>query len=168
MNAVAATKPEGCWDIRGADFETALIGPVTPSIVDADRLVRLDWQNGFPNWELYRTILAGDTLHMARLKDWVVALSLVYCADEMKRETYSDELACVAAWDALFALLHGGWMQPHTVLAEALGVHESTYKRMRNGLYKRLRSSLDEYWVRLGAAYRHVILYERFPERGRR
>jgi hypothetical protein len=168
MSAVAIQQDQGCYDLRGRDFETALCGPITPSIIDADRLVRLDWVNGFPNWELYRVVVAGDTLHMQRLKDWTVALSLVYCADSMKRETYSDELACVVAWDALFALLHSGWMQPHTVMAEALEVHESTYKRMRDGLHKRLRASLDEYWVRLGAAYRHVILYERFPERGRR
>ena len=157
-----AVRVQGDWDLRGPDFDTAMIGPVTESLIDADRLVRLEFANGFPNWWLYRCALAGDTLGMDRLREWCVAFAVAYCADgKVKRATYSDELACVAGWDALHMVLYCRPLQPHTVTADALGVHHKTYKRLRDAVYARLRVSLDEYWIRLGAAYRHVILYER-------
>ncbi len=164
MTATAqeAPKPVGDWDVRGPDFDTALIGPVTESIIDADRLVRLDWKNGFPNWYLYRVALAGDSLGMDPLRTWCVAFSVAYCQDGgVRRSAYTDELACVAAWDALHIVMHKRPIQPHTVTAEALGVHHKTYRRLRDSLAARLGASLDEYWIRLGAAYRHVILFER-------
>lgn len=151
-----------CYDQRGPDFDTALIGPVTASIIDADRLVRAEWRNGFPNWCLYRSALAGDALYVARLRHWAVAFSVAYCVSGgVKRHAYTDELACVAGWDALHMLLWSRELQPYSVTADALGVHHKTYRRLRDALYRRLRASLDEYWIRLGAAYRHVILYER-------
>src|SRR5690606_16750213 len=51
----------GDYDLRGLDFETYLVGPVTDKIIDADRLVRQRVSNGFPNWALYRCVYAGDT-----------------------------------------------------------------------------------------------------------
>jgi len=153
---------QGDWDVRGKDYETALAGPVTESIIDADRLVRLDFRNGFPNWMMYRTVIAGDSLFVGRLRLWVVAFAVVYAMDGgVRRQTYSNDLATVAAWDALFILMHGRELQPHTVSAEALGVDPKTYKRFRNDLHRRLRVSLDEYWINLVVAYRHVLKAER-------
>lgn len=153
---------KGDWDVRGRDFETALAGPVTPSIIDADRAVRFEFRNGFPNWALYRTAIAGDDLHLAQVRNWVVAFAVAYGMDGgIKRQAYSDELACVAGWDALHILLHGRELQPHTATAEALGVHHKTYTRFRNAIYLRLRASLDEYWVQLVVAYRYVLKAER-------
>lgn len=158
----AAAQPVGDYDLRAPDFDTMLIGPITARIIDADRLVRIDWRNGMPNWELYRTALAGDALYLPRLKQWVVAFSVAYCTTGgVKRSAYSDELAAVAAWDALHMLVHCRELQPYTVSADALGVHHKTYKRLRDTLYLRLRASLDAYWMRLTIAYRQVILAER-------
>jgi hypothetical protein len=157
----------GDWDLKGPDFDTALLGAVTGSIIDADRLVRAEWRNGFPNWILYRTVLCGDSLYLARLRQWAVAFAIAHCMDGgVKRDVYSDELACVAAWDALHMLLFpaggvNGQIQPYRDTAQTLGVHHSTYKRLRSHLYASMKGSLDEYWIQLGAAYRHVILYER-------
>jgi hypothetical protein len=152
----------GDYDLKVPDYDTMLIGPVTGSIIDADRLVRVDWRNGFPNWALYRTALAGDAVHMPALKRWVVAFSVAYCTTGgVKRSVYSDELAAVAAWDALHMLIHCRALQPYTVLADRLGVHHRTYKRLRDTLYLRLKASLDEYWDRLGIAFRQVRLWER-------
>jgi hypothetical protein len=152
----------GDWDLRGPDFDTALIGPVTESIGDADRLVKREWQNGFPNWWLYRCAYAGDSLGLENLRQWCVAFSVTFCKEgAVKRSVYSDELATVAAWDALHAILYCRELQPYTVSAAALGVDPKTYKRLRDRLYRRLRGSLEEYWIQLGAAYRHIILYER-------
>lgn len=163
MNATAeATATVGDYDLRGPDYDTALIGPVTERIGDADRLVRLDFANGFPNWWLYRCAYAGDTLGLDRLRQWCVAFSIAYCMDGgIKRQAYSDELACVAAWDALHVILYSRELQPHTVSANSLGVDSKTYLRLRNRLARRLKASLEEYWIHLGVAYRHVILYER-------
>lgn len=159
----------GDYDKRGVDFDTALIGPVTPSIIDADRLVRMEWKNGFPNWMLYRSALAGDSLYLRRLCDWAVAFSVAHCTTGgVKRSVYSDELACWAAWDALHMVLHKKALQPYAETADMLGVHHSTYKRLRSHLYVSMSASLEEYWIRLGAAYRYVILYERNTERNRR
>lgn len=153
---------KGDWDVRGRDFETALAGPVTPSIIDADRAVRAEFRNGFPNWLMYRTAIAGDDLHMSALRRWVVAFAVVYGMDGgVKRQTYSDELACVAGWDALHILLHGRQLQPASVTADELRVHSQTYTRFRNAIYRRLRESLDEYWCQLVVAYRYVLKAER-------
>ena len=152
----------GCWDLKGPDFETVLIGPVNATIIDADRLVRLDWRNGFPNWDMYRVALAGDSLLGDRLREWSVAFSVAYCTTGgVKRQSYSDELAAVAAWDALHMLVHSRQMQPYTQTADSIGVHHKTYLRLRNSLYRRMKASLDEYWVRLSVAFRQVYLHEK-------
>jgi len=146
----------------GPDFDTMLIGPVNASIIDADRLVRMDWRNGFPNWALYRTALAGDAVHMPSLKRWAVAFSVAYCSTGgVKKAAYSDELAAVAAWDALHMLVFCRELAPYTVLADRLDVHHKTYKRVRDTLYLRMKASLDEYWARLAIAMRQVWLAER-------
>lgn len=165
-----AAQTVGDWDLKGPDFDTALIGAVTERIIDADRLVRAEWRNGFPNWMLYRCVLAQDSIHMTALRQWAVAFSVAYCtAGGVKRQVYSDELACAAAWDALHMLMFPriGQMQPYRDTAAALGVHHSTYKRLRSHLYMSMKGSLDEYWIQLGAAYRHVISWERNAVRER-
>lgn len=159
--AVAVQVEQGCYDLRGPDFDTALIGPVTASIIDADRLVRLEWKNGFPNWGLYRTVLAGDSLHIDRLREWCVAFSVAHCTEAVQARAYSDDLACVAGWDALHMLVATRPLEPYSVLAKSLEVNAATYKRARDGVFLRLRASLDEYWIRLGSAYRQIILAER-------
>jgi hypothetical protein len=159
---VAERVEVGCYDLRGPDFDTAMIGGITASLIDADRLVRLDWRNGFPNWDMYRTVLAGDTLRIDRLRQWCVAFSVAYCSEAVQKRAYSDDLACIAGWDALHMLMASRPLEPYTVIAERLGVDPKTYKRARDGVFARLRVTLDEYWIRLGAAYRHVILAEKY------
>ena len=159
----AQTANVGCYDQKGPDFDTALIGPVTSTIIDADRLVRMEWKNGFPNWMMYRTVLAGDSLYTARLRLWAVAFAIAYCGTGgIKRHAYSDELAAVAAWDALYMLMTNRMPEePAYKTAEAMGVDPKTYKRLRNHLFGSMKGSLDEYWIRLGAAYRYAFLAER-------
>lgn len=161
----AKTFEVGDYDKRGQDFDTYLLGPVTDSIIDADRLVRLDFNNGMPNWALYRACLAGDTIYLGRLRRWAVAFSVAYCTTGgVKESVYSEELACVAAWDALNMLVHNRQLQPYTITADALGVHHKTYARLRRILYARMRYSLYTYWDWLGAAIRAVKILERKAE----
>jgi hypothetical protein len=162
MSAETAIEVQADYTLRGPDFGTMLIGPVTERVIDADRLVRLEWRNGFPNWLMYRTAMAGDTLGRGQLRQWIVAFTLAYCADgAVRRDAYSDELATFAAWDAYSLLVHCKQVQPYTITAEALGVDPKTYKRLRNRVYARLRASLDEYWLRLECAIRYIVLSER-------
>jgi len=152
----------GDYDLRGPDYETLMIGPVTELLTDADRLVRMEWRNGFPNWMLYRTCQAGDSLYTTRLREWVVAFTMTYASTGgVRKDAYSDELACVAAWDALHMLMHNRQMQPYTITADALGVHHKTYRCLRDTIYARLKASMDDYWTALGCAIRQVALYNR-------
>jgi hypothetical protein len=165
MNAtVLAHKPStiGDYDLRGQDYETMLAGPVTDSIIDAARLVRVDWSNGMPNWDLYRVVFAGDNLYIPHLRQWTVAFAIAHCMDGgVRRDAYSDEFACIAAWDALHILIHQQELQPYTVSALGLGVDHKTYRRLRDAIYARLSLSLTEYMMRMGIAFRQVKFYER-------
>lgn len=160
---MAGNMEVGDYDLRGPDFETLLVGPVTPSIVDADRIVRSEWGNGFPNWAMYRCVYAGDSHLIPHLRLWCVALAVAY-SDTGGLRSPSDEAAVCAGRDACAALLSGRWGAPSDELAEALGIAPKTYRRFRNAVYRRLRASLEEYWVRLQIAMRQVALLERRQE----
>jgi hypothetical protein len=160
--AAARSDDSGCYDLRGPDFSTLLIGPVTERVIDADRLVRLEWKNGFPNWLLYRVAIVGDEIGRRELRQWIVMFTHAYCADGgVRRDAYSDDLATFAAWDAYSLLVHGRQVQPYTVTAAALEVDPKTYKRLRERVCRRLKASMDEYWLRLECAIRHIVLSER-------
>ena len=152
----------GDWHLRGRDVETALIGPVTERIIDAARLVREAGANGFPNYELYRVCLAGDSLGVKKLRQWCVAFAVAHASTGgVKASAYSDELAATAGWDALHMMMYSRPIIPYSVAAAAFGVHAVTYKRLRNALYSRLHLSLYDYWVELMIAYLQVIKKER-------
>lgn len=165
MGNESAVRAEGDWDIRGPDFETLLVGPVTGSIIDADRLVRMEWSNGFPNWAMYRVVLAGDTHLAPILREWCVAFAVAYCqTGGVRRHVYSDELACLAGWDAYSALTRGRWVASGADVAEVAEVDPKTYRKLRGALFARLRASLEEYWIRMQVAFRQVALMERWVE----
>ena len=150
----------GCYDLRGPDFETLLIGPITGSIIDAARLVRLDWGNGFPNWAMYRTAYAGDS-HLAEgLRAWCEAFGAAYVLSGGVRNG-SSTLGHLAGRDAYYALCTTRWAAPADELAAALGVSPRIYRRTRAAILARLMVSLQEYWMRLNIAMRQVALVER-------
>jgi len=151
----------GDWLLRGRDVETILAGPITRRIIDADRLVRASHSNGIPNWWLYRTVIAGDSLFISRLRRWIVAFSVASLSTSMKPTAYSDELACVVAWDALHVLMHNRQLQPYTITAEALGVHHATYAKARRHVFLRLNRALEDYMFELNFAYRRAGQLER-------
>lgn len=158
MGKVEAT---GDWDLRGLDFETQLVGPITDAIIDADRLVRLDHNNGIPNFFLYRLVLCGDKSYMGAVRQWWQLFALTYCREEM-RGAYSEELAVVAAWDSLQRLC-----EPARPLlnsgetAADLGVSLPTYLSIRNSLLAILQAALNVYWIWLTGTYRIVKALER-------
>lgn len=162
METTKATQIVGDYDLRGRDFETLLIGRVTESIIDADRVVRAGWANGLPNWAMYRVVLAGDTHLHGFLRDRCVAFAIAYChTGGLRNTSAADEMGCLAGWDAYYALLNKKWVVAGEDVADVAGVDPKTYRKVRNFVYGSLRASMDEYWVRMQVAIRQVALMER-------
>lgn len=155
----------GDWDVRGQDYETMLVGPANEIIGDADRFVRrpvelggLGFDNGFPNWEMYRTAYCGDAHLRMRLRDWCVAYAIAYCESGGVRPGLpADEIGCLAGWDAFYALLNHKWVVAGMDVADIAGVDPKTYRKVRNRVYGHLHASLREYWELMQIAVRHVV-----------
>jgi hypothetical protein len=159
-----ATIPQavGDWNTKGFDVDTLLVLPIHRQLIDADRLARFDFNNGFPNWELFRTVYCGDNIYLPKLKQWVHEFAIAHCLEGgIKRQVYTPTLAGVAGLDALYLLIYMEPLLPHTVAAKDLGVKPETYKRLRDAIRDRLSVSVNTYLLHLGAAYRQVLISER-------
>lgn len=153
------------YDLRGLDFETYLVGPVTDKIIDADRMVRSEWSNGFPNWFMYRTVFAGDSHASDLVRDWCVAYAVAAAESGIVRAGLpADEMGCLAGWDTFYALNHHKWIVAGQDVADVAGVDPKTYRKLRSYVYRGCRASLDEYWVRLQVAVRQVWMRDRWVE----
>jgi hypothetical protein len=161
----AAIRTGGDWDLRGPDFETLLIGPIMATTIDADRLVRNEWSNGFPNWAMYRCFLAGDS-HLRKIaREWAVAFAIAAAGSgAVSRRKASDEFACLAGWDAYHAMLTGQWVASGADVAEIAEVDPKTYRKLRGYVFSRLKASLDEYWIRMQVAFRQAAMMERWVD----
>ena len=156
---------EGCWYMRGRDWETVLIGPVTESVINADSLVRTGpdgWANGFPNWGLYRVSIAGDDHLVRRLGDWCIAFAAAFMeSGGVQKRTVSDELAAFAGWDCVSRLRTGNWLASGDAMAGDLGIAPKTYRRFRDAVMSRLSASLAEYWSRMQIGIRQAALIDK-------
>jgi len=153
------------YTLRGRDYETELVGPITDAIIDADRLARAEHRNGFPNFALYRVVLCRDRLYLPLVRQWWVLFSIEWCRNRM-RGSFSEELATVAAWDSLQRVMDPVRpILPGPEAADSLGVHCRDYTRVRDGLVAILYAAVGEYWNWLGITYRVVRRLEREPER---
>lgn len=160
------------FDVRGQDVETRLVGPITATIIDADRRVREEWNNGFPNWAMYRTAYAGDSHLRGPLRDWCVAYAVAYCeAGGVRKGLPAEEIGCLAGWDAFYALLNHRWLIAGQDVADVAGVHPDTYRRVRNHVSAVLHRSLSHYWMLLCIHFMRTQMDERrepdSPPRGR-
>ena len=155
----------GDWFVRGLDFETYLVGQVTDKIIDADRRVRAEWQNGFPNWALYRTVYAGDSHLRQTLRDWCVAFAIAAAESGLIRTGLpTEEMGALAGWDAFYRLNNHEWLIAGQDIADVAGVDPKTYRKLRNYVYTRNKASMDEYFVRLQIAVREVWMRDRWVE----
>lgn len=154
---------ETCYDLRGPDFETYLVGPITDKIIDADRLVRSEWSNGFPNWALYRVAYAGDHHLRPHVRSWCVAYAIAAAEGGLVRKGLpSEEMGCLAGWDAYYALNNHKWLVAGQDIADVAGVDPKTYRKLRSYVYRNCKASLDEYFVRLQVAVRQVWMRDRW------
>ena len=153
----------GDWDLRGPDFETYLVGPVTDKIIDADRLVRQRVSNGFPNWALYRCVYAGDTHLLPMMRDWCVAYAIAAAESGLIRKGLPvEEMGCLAGWDAYYRLLHHKWVIAGQDIADVAGVDPKTYRKLRNYVYAANLLSLQDYFVEMQIAVRQVWKEDRW------
>lgn len=172
MNAVAEKAEVGCYDLRGPDFETLLVGAVTPSIGDAARFVKWGrptrtgreggWSNGFPNWAMYRTAICGDSHLADGLRAWCEAFGVVH--SEEQDGIPNALVGKLAGRDAYFWLTTKRWGAPATELAQALHIAPQRYRKLRGQIAARLLVSMQEYFMRLGIMLREVALLERRQE----
>jgi hypothetical protein len=158
-----AAQTVGDYDLRGPDYETVLIGPVCIEHMDAARLVRREFSNGFPNWELYRAAYCGDSLYRPQVRAWCVAYAIAYCeAGGVRSGLPAEEIGCLAGWDAYYALLKHKWLIAGRDVADVAGVDPKTYRKVRNHVYGAMRASLREYWELLNIAIRQVVRMQRW------
>lgn len=169
MNA-SITQSIGDYQNKIVDYDTQLIGPITDAIIDADRLARRNCLDVLPLWEMYRVAYAGDELYAPALRSWCVGFADAYCrAGGVRRDAYSEELACWVGWDAYTLLVKGASIRAQalpavTEIADMVGVHKSTYRRLRDVIYRLLLAGLHDYWAELGIAIRRVKQRERDAE----
>lgn len=155
----------GDYDLRGPDFDTFLIGPPTDAHFDADRLVRKVWNNGFPNWQLFRAIDCGDSLHRPVTREWCVAFAIAYCeSGGVRKGMPAEEIGCLAGWDAYYALMNHKWLIAGMDVADVAGVDPKTYRKVRNYVYMANLASVRHYFVELGIAIRRLYMHRDEPE----
>lgn len=149
------------YDIRGKDIETRLVGEITDTVIDAARLADQECRNGFPNFPMYRLILAGDRSYLPLVRQWWVLFAIEWCKQRM-RSGYSEELATVAAFDSLQRAMDP--TRPILVaddVARDLGVARDTYLFARKSLSAILGSAVKVYWEWMEISYRVVRALER-------
>lgn len=149
------------YDIRGKDIETRLVGEITDTVIDAARLADQEHRNGFPNFPMYRLILAGDRSYLPLVRQWWVLFSIEWCRQKM-RSGYSEELAAIAAMDTLQRAMDP--VHPILVADEVagdLGVSRNTYLFARKNLSSILGAAVKVYWEWMEISYRVVRKLER-------
>lgn len=159
----------GDYDLRAPDFETVLVSRLTGSIGDADRMIRRGgrrddpWQNGFPNFEMYRTFLAGDTHLRQQVSDWCIAFGVAFALDKGLKAGDRELAGVYAGQDTYRWLLEQRWEHGEGVAA-AIGITPKSYRRFRDATLERHRASLREYWLRLQFAMLQVRIAENSAE----
>lgn len=164
-DSVDAGHAGGDWTLRGLDFETYLVGAVTDKIIDADRLARRELNNGFPGWILYRTFLCGDHHLRTRARDWCVAYAIAVAeAGAVRTGQPSEEMGCLAGWDAYYRLHNQTWLIAGHDVADVAGVSPNAYRKLRNRVYASIQTATAAYFVELQIAIRRVWSRDRFCE----
>lgn len=152
----------GDYAVKGLDFDTYLVGPVTDKIVDADRIARAHVDNGFPNWALYRTVYAGDSHLRTQLRDWCVAFAVAAAEGGLVRKGLPhEEMGALAGWDAYYRLHNARWVIAGQDIADVAGVDPKTYRKLRNYVYSANVASMNRYFVEMQIAIRRVWQMER-------
>ena len=153
----------GDYDKRGPDFRDVPDRGITSAHIDADRLVRQEWSNGFPNWQMFRAVDCGDSLYRPEVRAWCVAYAIAYCeAGGVRQGMPAEEIGCLAGWDAYYALMNHKWLIAGMDVADAAGL--TPRRTGRFGTTSICRHAGQPAALLERAEYRHPVVYRRYRD----
>lgn len=156
-------QPVGDWDIRGIGLDAAFIGQLSDTGLTATLWTREQFDSRFPGWELYRTVVAGDTLHWRKLRAY--AIGMARAVSRTKRKTghpviraslRRNDWLSAAGEDALYTVVHG--KQPATIVsrAEHYEIDPELYTRVFKFVAGGMSIGLETYRAMLFVNYMRV------------
>ena len=142
-------------------YETRLASEIHDSLIDADRFVRDEYGETFPNFALYRLVLCGDRNHLRNVREWWEVFCILW-ADANMRKKQDGEAVLLAARDALQSFMEPNRrIMTDEAASEECGLHRTSYTLMRKGFMVILAQILETYMERLMVAYARVRKMER-------
>lgn len=146
----------GCWDIKGPGLDAAFSGRLSDTALDASRMASKTFGEGFPGWEIYRTVVSGDTIFLRRLEAYAIGMARALTRAQRKtghpevaRRARRNDWIGQAARDALFMVIHGKPPVGINARAAQLGVSNETYQRIRDSVAGGMTIGLEAYRAQL-------------------
>lgn len=142
-------------------YSDNLSAEIHDSLIDADRIVREEFGDAFPNFALYRLVLCGDHSNMRKVREWWEVFCVLWVQNNMRKKP-ADEVVLVAAWDSLQRFFDPSRpiLSDEYVQSE-YGFDADSYRVMRKGFGIILSMILERYMHQLANAYAKVRARER-------
>lgn len=161
--AQGGTEAPGCWDIRGPGLDAAFSGRLSDTALSAIQWTDKQFDRRFPGWELYRTVIAGDSIFWRGLEAY--AILMARAVTRSTRRTGHPTVAMRArrnAWiaqagrDALFIAVTGKPPVGINERSASLGVSNGVYQRVRDAVAGGMCIGLETYRAMLFVNYWRV------------
>lgn len=164
----------GCWDIRGPGIDALFSGQLGDTALTAVLWTDRQFDQGFPGWALYRTVVSGDRIFDRTLEAYAIGMARAVARakrktghSEVAHRTRRNEWLKQAAKDALFMVVHGKQPLGAGQRAEQLNIAPATYIRIRDAVAGGMTIGLETYRAMLFANVHRVrIADSRIGERG--
>jgi hypothetical protein len=154
----------GDWDIRGPGLDAAFIGRLGDTALTAAQWTSAEFDRRFPGWELYRTVISGDSIHLPKLQAYSVAMARG--VSRAKRRTgypvvrktlRRNAWLRAAGLDALHMVLTGQKPASANYRSEQHGIDKEIYATVRNAVAGGMTIGLETYRAMLFVNYRRVM-----------
>jgi hypothetical protein len=155
---------KGCWDIRGPGIDALFSGQLGDTALTAVLWTDQQFDQGFPGWELYRTVVSGDRIFDRTLEAYAIGMARAVARakrktghSEVAQRTRRNEWLKQAARDALFMVVHG--KQPLGVCQRAAQFGDlapKVYLRVRDAVAGGMTIGLETYRAMLFANVHRV------------
>jgi hypothetical protein len=166
MNAATIPQAVGDWYVRELDAGQKFASLwLTDDCVDAANRTALQFDVGFPGWQLYCRVFRDDNVFDRALAAWVTGLGRYYTRSRklngrcvVAREARRNDWIRQAGLDALHCIVHGQYPESAYARHVEFGVDDKTYKRVRNvvcgAMAAGFRNYVDELYYQLGCVER--------------
>ena len=143
----------GDWDIRGPGLDGLFSGHQLSDLA----WTAVAWTDEmcspqFPGWELYRTIVSGDTIHMRKLVAYAIGMGRALTRakrktghSEVARRARANKWIVAASLDALHIVIYGKPVAGIVEQARANGCSNAVYHRVRNAIAEGMAAGLEVY-----------------------